>query len=103
MKATALEFRKCWRAKPEFSAAPASFVVTLPNRNSAESTADDPSLSREDRVLRLITERGSITRKDVEELLECSSFPANKILNALLEQGRIIKTGAARGTKYRLK
>lgn len=90
-------------AEPEFSAAPASFVVTLPNRNSAESTADDPSLSREDRVLRLITERGSITRKDVEELLECSSFPANKILNALLEQGRIIKTGAARGTKYRLK
>lgn len=83
---------------PEFAPAPASFVVTLPNRNAEKR--DEPDLSREERVLRLLAERGSITRKDVEQLLGCSPFPANKVLNTLLGQRKIVKTGAARGTKY---
>lgn len=90
-------------AEPVFSPAPASFVVALPNRNAVENAASDPGLSREEQVLHLMEKQGTVTRKDVERLLGCSSFPANKVLTALLEQGRIIKTGAARGTKYRLK
>lgn len=86
--------------EPEFAPAPASFVVTLPNRNAEKSQADNLDLSREETVLRLLTERGSISRKDVEQLLGCSSFPANQVLKLLLEQGRIVKTGAARGTRY---
>lgn len=86
--------------KPEFAPAPASFVVMLPNRNAEKNQADDLDLSREEKVLRLLTERGSISRKDVEQLLGCSSFPANQVLKLLFEQGRIAKTGAARGTKY---
>lgn len=86
--------------EPEFAPAPASFVVTLPNRNAEKSQADNLDLSREETVLRLLTERGSISRKDVEQILGCSSFPANQVLKLLLEQGRIVKTGAARGTKY---
>lgn len=86
--------------EPEFAPAPASFVVMLPNRNAEKNQADDLDLSREEKVLRLLTERGSISRKDVEQLLGCSSFPANQVLKLLLEQERIVKTGAARGTKY---
>ncbi len=86
--------------EPEFAPAPASFIVMLPNRNAEKNQADDLDLSREEKVLRLLTERGSISRKDVEQLLGCSSFPANQVLKLLLEQGRIVKTGAARGTKY---
>lgn len=86
--------------EPEFAPAPASFVVMLPNRNAEKNQADDLDLSREEKVLRLLTERGSISRKDVEQFLGCSSFPANQVLKLLLEQGRIVKTGAARGTKY---
>ena len=86
--------------EPEFAPAPASFVVTLPNRNAGKSQADNLDLSREETVLRLLTERGSISRKDVEQILGCSSFPANQVLKLLLEQGRIVKTGAARGTRY---
>lgn len=86
--------------EPEFAPAPASFVVTLPNRNAEKSQADNLDLSREGTVLRLLTERGSISRKDVEQILGCSSFPANQVLKLLLEQGRIVKTGAARGTRY---
>lgn len=86
--------------EPEFAPAPASFIVMLPNRNAEKNQADDLDLSREEKVLRLLTERGSISRKDVEQFLGCSSFPANQVLKLLLEQGRIVKTGAARGTKY---
>lgn len=86
--------------EPEFAPAPASFVVTLPNRNAEKGQADNLDLSREETVLRLLTERGSISRKDVEQILGCSSFPANQVLKLLLEQGRIVKTGAARGTRY---
>lgn len=86
--------------EPEFAPAPASFVVTLPNRNAEKSQADNLDLNREETVLRLLTERGSISRKDVEQILGCSSFPANQVLKLLLEQGRIVKTGAARGTRY---
>mgnify|MGYP002510984225 CR=1 FL=1 len=89
--------------EPKFAPAPASFVVTLPNRNTAEAAASDPGLSREENILRLMAKQGAVTRKDVEQLLGCSSFPANKALAALVEQGKIVKTGAARGTKYVLK
>ena len=64
---------------------------------------DDPDLSREERVLHLLSECGSISRKDVEQLLGCSSFPANQVLKTLLERQQIVKTGAARGTRYVLK
>ena len=77
--------------------------MILPNRNTVEITASDPGLSREEQVLHLMEKQSAVTRKDVERLLGCSSFPANKVLSSLLEQGRIIKTGAARGTKYMLK
>ena len=68
-----------------------------------EVIAPDLGLSREENILRLIADHGSVTRKDVELFLDCSSFPANKALTELLKQGKIIKTGAARGTKYMLK
>ena len=90
-------------AEPAFVPAPASFVVILPNRNTAAGEVPDPTLSREEQVIQLMEKQGAVTRKDVERLLGCSSFPANKVLSSMLEQGRIIKTGAARGTKYVLK
>lgn len=89
--------------QPLFAAAPASFVVTLPNRSTPSSSDYNADLSREENVLRLLGEKGSLTRKDVEMFLGCSSFPANKVLNGLLSQGKIVKIGAARGTKYVLK
>ena len=89
--------------KPTFSPAPASFVVSLPNRNEIENDMFDDKLSKEENVLNLLKAKGKITRKDVEELLDCSAFPANNILNYLLKEGKISKIGVARGTKYILK
>ena len=89
--------------EPVFTPAPASFAVTLPNRNSATAAKYDAGLSREDNILRLMDEKGSVTRRDVEQFLGCSSFPANQVLNELLNMDKIVKVGAARGTRYILK
>lgn len=89
--------------EPKFAPAPASFVVILPNRNAELGQGGELELSREERVLHLLAERGSLCRKDVEQLLGCSSFPANKTLSALLDQQKIVKTGAGRGTRYMLR
>lgn len=90
-------------AMPQFHAAPASFVVVLPNRNASDTAGVVPELSREENVLRLLQMKDAVTRKDVERYLGCSAFPAVNALNTLLEQGKIIKDGAGRGTKYLLK
>ena len=41
------------------------------------------------------------TRKLVEERLGCSQFPAQKLLQRLVQEGKIVRIGAARSTKYR--
>lgn len=97
--------------EPVFAPAPASFVVTLPNRNavgaeqgtvSSDAVRFDPTLSQEDNVLRLLRAKGSITRKDVEGFLGCSAFPASNVLKRLVAEGKLIKVGAARSTRYEL-
>lgn len=95
-----IESYKLSGLKPRFETASASFVVTLPNTGYAADSFHDESLSDEERVLRLLKERKSITRKDIEKLLNCSSFPANKILKKLIQKGKIIRTGKARAIKY---
>lgn len=97
-----LESYQGFPTKPTFTAAPASFMVTLPNMHASSPTISDITLSDEDRVLALIKKEGSIDRKEVEDLLGSSAFPANKVLNSLIEAGKIVRIGKARATKYML-
>ena len=53
-------------------------------------------------ILRLLRQKKQASRKEIEAFLGCSSFPATTALNSLIEQGRVVKTGVARGTKYML-
>ncbi len=86
--------------QPKLSPAPSSFLVQLPNTN--ESLVVDSTLTDKDKVMRLISNQGEITRREVESLLQCSAFPATNVLNELLRQGKIVRLGAARATRYRL-
>lgn len=86
--------------QPIFNPAPSSFIVTLPNMNESTIALFDSSLSNEDNVMNLIKEKGEITRKDVEKLLNCSSFPATNVLSKLIGEHKIIRIGTARATKY---
>jgi len=86
--------------KPTFIPGPTSFVAVLPNRNKTGGVQFDSKLSHEDNVLRMLQEKGEITRRDVEALLSCSQYPAIGALNNLLAQQKIVKVGSARATKY---
>lgn len=88
--------------KPKFAPAPASFVVILPNVNSiSESAAEETkSVAEADKVLNLFNTAESITRKDVEQALGSSQFPAINALKELIDQGKIKRIGKARTTRY---
>ena len=74
--------------------------MTLPNRNHAHTAVFDAALTYEENILNLLQSRDHVTRKEVEQFLGCSAFPATNALNSLIRQGKIVKTGTARGTRY---
>ena len=90
-----------YSCQPKFAPAPSSFLVELPNIN--ESPAIDSALADADKVLQLLAHQGEVSRRDVENLLQCSAFPAINVLNHLLRQGNIVRFGAGRATRYRRK
>jgi ATP-dependent DNA helicase RecG len=89
--------------QPTFSPAPASFVVILPNRNYMAEEQVAINISNEEKVLQLFKSKEEISRRDIEELLGCSAFPAFRILSMLQKQNKIERIGSARATKYILK
>lgn len=88
-------------SSPSFLVEASSFVTILPNQNYNVQTISD--MGAEDKVLRLLREKKEINRKEVEELLNCSGFPARKVLKSLLNQNKIEVIGNARATRYILK
>ena len=89
--------------KPVFRPAPASFVVTLPKMDYNAAAQKNGSFTKEELVINVLQEKGEITRKDVELILGQSKFVAIQLINKLLSDGMITKTGSARAVKYRLK
>lgn len=84
--------------KPEIQPAPASFVVILP-----KFTSHDGVISHEDPqqvILKLITEKGEVARIDIESGLSIPKHTAVKLLNELLEQKRIKKSGMGKAVRY---
>jgi ATP-dependent DNA helicase RecG len=94
-------YENCLR-KPVFRPAPASFVVTLPKMDFASAASERKNVPKEELVLAMIKEKGSITRGDAERILGQSKFPAIQVLNKLLEAGKIVKIGRGRSVTYRL-
>ena len=89
--------------QPRFLPEASSFVTILPNTNVGDAIQTSvQGTSPEEQVLGRLLTKTEITRKDVEKLLGCSSFPARKILNSLLTQNKITVTGNARATRYHL-
>jgi ATP-dependent DNA helicase RecG len=86
--------------KPGFRPAPASFVVTLPKMDYSVTATRNGDVSHEELVLKAIKEKGSLSRKDVEQIMGQSKFPAIQLLNKLLAEGKIIKTGSAKAVRY---
>lgn len=84
--------------KPVFKPAPSSFVVVLPKIIAVFND----TMSDTEKVLSVITQKGVVSRKEVEEILGRSKFPAIRALNELIAQNKIIKTGSGPAVRYRL-
>ena len=87
--------------KPSFRPAPSSFVVTLPkiDRSMSPSAIDGPG--RERLLLNHIRQNDGTTRKEAELYLGITKLSALRILNKLISDGKIVKTGAAKAVLYR--
>jgi ATP-dependent DNA helicase RecG len=85
--------------KPVLQSAPTSFVLTLPKLKPAKNDLMTPE-SQETAILEIIEQKGFVTRQNVEELLKIAKHPAIALLNKLMNDGKIIKTGAARAVRY---
>lgn len=83
---------------PSFKSGPASFLTILPNKNFIQGNGYE--LTDEEKVLGYLLKKGEISRRDVERILGCSSFPATRMLEILQKEGKIVRTGKARATKY---
>lgn len=85
--------------QPIFNPATASFAVTLPKMINAINE----TMSDRDKVLAVFKAKEKVTRKDIETQLGCSKSVAVKLLNSLLDDGLIAKSGEARAVGYWLK
>ncbi|MCL2323020.1 MAG: putative DNA binding domain-containing protein [Oscillospiraceae bacterium] len=88
--------------KPIIQPAPASFVVTLPKLETSKNSQLTPE-TQENEVIEIIKQKGFVTRQDVEQFFNISKYPAIAFLNKMINDGKIIKIGAARSVKYVIK
>lgn len=85
--------------QPNFNPATASFAVTLPKMMNRINN----HMSDRDKALEVFKAKDMVTRKDIETQLGCSKSGAVKVLNALIEDGLIEKSGEARAVVYKIK
>lgn len=84
-----------------------AFKITLPNTNvkceaeaSTEGKADYSLNENENIVLGFVKTNGSVTRTDVESLLEISASTASRLLRRMVENDVLAQHGKGRSIKY---
>lgn len=88
--------------KPEFQTTPNTFRVVLPKMAPSASIAVPHTMEdeRTRKVQQFIKEHGSITRHDIENLLNVKIATAIRLLKELQEQGIITAVGKGKNIKY---
>ena len=103
---------KDYSSEPTFETAPGVFRVTLPNRNELplavgmERISGSKGKSLEDEknlILDFVSDNGSITRKQTEDLIDAGTTKAFRLLRELCESGKLIAVGKGKTSKYVLK
>ena len=99
-------------AKPQITATSNAFKIVLPNVNFVAKAAEAPATagegvstisdSRENVILRFLTEHPSITRKEVQTLLGVSQSTAGRLLKEMVDKGQIMALGGSRASRYEL-
>ncbi|MGI5923098.1 MAG: ATP-binding protein [Lentisphaeria bacterium] len=107
-----LKIRECYRNAPQqpiLAVSDNAFKLTLYNRNRLaagnQAAAPPPRqpTEREQTVLRLIAQKGSVTRKDIESECDIATSTAVNLLRTMLDKQLIVKVGLGKNTSYRSK
>lgn len=100
------------RLQPEFETAKGVFRVTLPNRNEAQNTNiqscsgidSDISLDFQKKlIIQYAKKNGSVSRKEVENLIGAGTTKAFRLLKELCEEGQLEQTGKGKLRIYVIK
>lgn len=83
--------------KPVIEVSDNAFKITLPNLNynSSFKINDD-----EKNIIEFIKSKGSVTRPDIDRLLNISQSTSGRLLKRLCEKGLIKKLGSGKNSKY---
>lgn len=87
-------------SQPEFLVSPNVFKVILPRLEQHNTCVKDSPLSPEGQALAFVKARKSVTRKDIETLLNTSTSTATRLLLTLQQQGNIQRIGRGKQTRY---
>lgn len=87
--------------QPSFRATSNAFQVVLPKK-TRERTQTANNNERTSEIVQFIQTNGSITRRDIEKLLNVKTATALRMIRDLLDQGVLIVLGTGRNVKYML-
>ncbi len=91
--------------KPQIETSDNAFKIILPNMNSvSESLRQAQNKSEKDtpetKVIDLAKERGFVTRKEVEILLDMGQSSCGRLLKKMTENGLLVQEGKGKKTHY---
>ena len=103
---------KTYQFQPEFETAKGVFLVTLPNRNEKQEREErakdhvDTMVSLNEQkslIVQYAKENGSVTRKEVEDLIGAGTTKAFRLLKELCEAGKLEQKGKGKLSTYVIK
>ncbi|MBQ8037568.1 MAG: hypothetical protein IJ268_11295 [Proteobacteria bacterium] len=90
--------------KPKIDISSNAFKISLPNLHFRQPSANLPDAEETEclteRILALFQNKEALSRKEIESMLDISQTSAINALRALLDQGRIIRRGMGKNTRY---
>ena len=93
--------------KPVIEVSDNVFKITLPNMNYFHKDVSSVNIEKpadnENKILSLLRDRQLLTRKEIQLELGISQSTAILLLSKMQKENLIIKTGAGKNTKYKIK
>ena len=95
------------RVMPQIETSDNAFKIILPNLNTQnEKRSEEKGISNIDRneqeVIKLARAQGSVTRKEIEKLLNMGQTTSGRLLRQLVDKGLITQKGKGKNTRYYL-
>lgn len=84
---------------PEIIVTDNAFKIILPN-TSNNNASSEKAFSNEEKIMRLVSEKKSVNRKEVENLLDISQASAARILRKMADENKIKKVGSGKNVSY---